>query len=353
MTHERNSGLDILRIFATIQVILFHIYLTYGYSQKSTNFFFIFFCVLSKTNNFHFMLISSFAGCTSHYYLSKSLPLILSTLFYSIFDYFNAISFFKFKNFNLLDLCDVLFPLAKGEYFWYIFPFLVSQFILSLIYPTLEQTNRKYYFTICILFIFLYCFPKVGLYKLSGLGNQYSVGPFMCMSFIGSYMRYHYKNKIENFKLIIIYIVLFSYNFFIHKNHNLNIKQWFLIKILSQTWIMNFPSLIFSLPLFLISLSYNSPFKYSHLLQHLAESSMGIYLLHCSNFHMMYWNPIAKLFFINLNNHFIYVWKFVLKIYFIGVIVEIIRQHLFKSLLFNRNYYQTFTKKFNYYLMGM
>ena len=297
------------------------------------------------------MLISSYIGCKSKYLLSKTFPLILSTIFYSILDYFDGIYFFHQKEFNSQDLFEAFFPLAYSKCLWYIYPFLVSQFLLSFIYPTFEKLPCKYHFTICIIFMCIYCFPSVGLYTFSGFGYYITLGPFFCMSFIGSYVRFHYKN-ISNFKLILLYILLFCYNFYIHQNPQFFENKWKIIQIVGQTWILHFPSAMFSLPLFLLALSFNKHCRYHYIIQALAECSMGVFSFHYSIFHLGYWLPNTNQFFINIEKHWIYVWKNVIKIYVCSIIVEITRQHIFNCLFFKRNYYHFYSELFNNYIMG-
>ena len=308
MQRERKTGLDFLRIFATIQVILFHIYEKHGYGRPSKSFLFTFFSVLSKTNNFHFILISSYVGCKSRYRLSKTFPIILSTIFYSVLDYFDCVFFLHMKEYNSDDLFQAFFPLAYSSCLWFIFPFIVSQFLLSFIYSTFEKLNQRYLFTICIIMICIYSFPQVGLYKLSGLYIKESMGPFFCMGFIASYVRFHYKG-VGNLKLILLYILLFIYNFYIHQHtHKLPFQsEWRLIKMLGQTAVLQFPSLIFSIPLFLISLSFTKQWKYHNIIQTLAESSIGVYSFQCSTNHLYYWRSFTNFLFIDLNKHWIYV----------------------------------------------
>ena len=90
---ERKTGLDLLRVFATIQVIMFHLYQANGYGWRISPTF-SFFSVLVKTNNFHFMLISGFMATTTRFILTKTFPLIITTWFYSLFNFFNAVFFF-------------------------------------------------------------------------------------------------------------------------------------------------------------------------------------------------------------------------------------------------------------------
>ena len=349
--NERIVGLDFLKVFATFQVILFHIYQRNGYGNPSSKFLFNFFCVLSKTNNFHFMLISGYVGTTSKFILSKTFPMILATIFYSLFDFFDGLFFFKKIYYNQDDFIRSCCPLAYRA-FWYNLPFLIWQFIFSLISPTLEKLNQKYHLTICIIFLCLHVLPWAGFYAIKGLSEQESIGPFLCMSFIASYIKYHYKN-IGSLKLIILYILLFVYNYLIHQKPQYFQTNWQILKLFGQTWILRLPSLLFSIPLFFISLEIKKQEKMFYIAKIISECSIGIYMLHNSKFHLIYWIQITRRYFMNHDTYWINALNLTIKTLILGTIIEKTRQHIFNCLLFKRCYYQKFSDILNKYLMGM
>ena len=347
---ERKTGLDYLRIFATLQVIMFHIYQRNRYGKPSKSFLFTFFCILSKTNNFHFMLISGYVGAKSRFLLSKTIPMILTTIFFSLLDYFYAVFFFNYTSFTEEGLHRACFPLAYSA-FWYNLPYLVWQFIFSFIYPSLEKLKARYHFTICFIFLCIHCLPWIGLYVITGLSEQTSLAPFTCMAFIASFMRFHYY-KISNIKLVIIYIVLFYYNFFVHQNPSFFKGGSRLLRLFGQTWILRFPSLIFSIPLFLISISYTKKWIHHDIIQTIAECSISVFMFHTSPYHIQYWVSITKPLFSNMETLWIQTLSLTFKTFCAGIIIEKTRQHIFNCLIFKRHYYQVLTKYINKIFMG-
>ena len=161
------------------------------------------------------MLISGYVGAKSRFLFSKIIPLVLASSFYSLLEHFSAIFFFKRATFSKWELFYAFFPLAKQRY-WYNTPFLAWLFLSSFVYPSFEKITSRYYFVTCIVVLLMYCLPMAGYYTFTSLHRQMSIGPFMCMGIIGSYVRLYYKG-IGNGKLIILYILLFYYNFLVHQ----------------------------------------------------------------------------------------------------------------------------------------
>ena len=341
---ERKTGLDFLRVFATLQVIMFHLYHNNGYGWRKHERF-SFFSVLVKTNNFHFMLISGYMAATSKFQLSKTFPMIIATLCFSLLDFFNAAFFFKRYDFTKMGLMKAFFPLAYGA-FWYNLPFLVWQFIFSFISPTIQKVSKKYHLTICFIILFIHAFPWVGLYNGAHTCDQYSIYPFLCMAIIASYIRFYYKG-INRYILIILYIILFYFNYLVHQKPQYFVTEWTILKLFGQTWIMRLPSLMFSIPSFLIALSFNIQWKYHFIVQYLSESSMPIFMFHYAVNNRNYWEKAVKPCFHDLNTHWIGVGALTFKIYIVGALIEFVRLHIFNTLVFKRYYYQRFCVQFN------
>ena len=337
------NGLVVLRFLAIIQVIWFHIALVPGlYSKPSKYIMFTVFSVFSKTNNFHFMLISSYFFIKSKYRISKCMFIIIQAIFYSVFDYLNGIIFFNFHKFDIVNLVKAFLPQAFNT-FWYILPFLVSQFLQNLMNNSFQKLALFPLLIIVFVFIGLYSLPDIGLYIGTGLEYKPSckMGAFLVTYFISSFIRLHV--NVVNLKkplLFLVYLLLFIYNVIIHQNRIHSNKL--LIILFSKTWIMNLPSLLFSIPSFLIFLSLNINFKYINLIKHISQLSFGIYLCHCSHNHIQYWT-ILNSEHINSNFFWVYATKITGKIFFVCAIIELIRLKFINFLLFERKFYQDFS----------
>ena len=188
---ERKTGLDFLRVFATLQVILFHTCQFVGYGSPAKNHLMTHFSVISKTNNLHFMLISGYVGATSNFLFTKQFPVIIANIFYSFLNYFTALFIVKKITFSYMGLFKACFPLAN-TCVWYTLPYLTTQILFGFINPTLKNAKLRYHLSLCILFLWLHVTPFVGFYQHTCLQVQGSIGPFLVLGMCGSFFRFHY-----------------------------------------------------------------------------------------------------------------------------------------------------------------
>ena len=346
---ERKTGVDFLRVFATLQVILFHTCQFVGYGSPAKNHLMTHFSVISKTNNLHFMLISGYVGATSNFLFTKQFPVIFASIFYSFLNYFTALFIVKKTTFSYMGLFKACFPLAN-TCVWYTLPYLTTQILFAFINPTLKNAKLRYHLSVCAIFLWLHVTPFVGFYQHTCLQVQGSIGPFLVLGMCGSFFRFHYKgsNKLVIF-YIALYIALYYYNFQVHQHPEYFKTEWKLLELFSQTWIMNLPSIMFAFPLFLISLSFTKQWKYHYLVQFAAECSLPIYMFHCYPEHYGVWlDPLKEKF--KQENTIELLW-WTMKIYISGFLVETTRHHLFNALIFKRFYYKVFTSYFNHIFM--
>ena len=295
------------------------------------------------------MLITGYVGATSSFLFTKQFPILITNIFYSLFNYFTNLFIIKRNTFSYIDLISACFPLAYA-YLWYTLPYLASQILFAFINPTLKNTKLRFHLSVCIIFLWLHVTPWVNFYKNTSLEEDRSIAPFLCMGLFGSFFRFHYKGSN---KLVIVYIVLYIglyyYNFQVHQHPEYFETDWRLLKLFSQTWIMRLPSIMFAFPLFLISLSWTKKWKYDYIVQFAAECSFPIYMFHCYPTNYGFWfDPLKANF--KQENTVELLWL-TMKIYISGFLVETIRYHLFNSLIFKRKYYQNFTSYFNYIFM--
>ena len=288
---------------------------------------------LTTSCNIHFILISSYIASTSKYNISKQLPLIIETVFYSLFLYFASIYFFKFKKYNYETFLYYLFPVANRAY-WYTGPFLLSGLICSLIYPTIKSQSKKFhFFVICIIF-FLYSIQFVGYYTKLGL-YTHTYSSFLVISIIGSFFRFH-KPNISIFYLIIIFILIAYYKYYTLCHHT-NSIHWY-IRIFWLKDILQPPTILFGIASFLIAIKVNIETKIDYYIQKISELSYPIYLIHLHDEIIHLWQqPLIKL----SRKNLVYYWKnnlhMSLKVYVTCALIEILRKKIFKLFLYERN----------------
>ena len=347
---ERQTSLDILKIYATLQVVMFHISEPFGFHKPSTSNMFVFVCVFFITSNLHFMLISGYIGTRTRFAFSKLIPIILQTLFYSLFFYYVAIFFIQNATYSKWELVSLIFPLANAKY-WYAFPYMIWEVLFSVLYPILSKLDTRYYKTICFIFLWVHVLPWVGFYKFVGLDANQSIGSFMAMGLISSYFAYHY-TEVSKFKLIILYIILFIYNFLVHQKPEYFITEWRLLKLFGDVHWMRLPAIMFAMTSFYIAISIKGQFKYHSVIQAIAQCSLGVFMFHCTSYIMRYWGVIMRSRMARYGPDYIFVLCYSTKLFIVGVLIETVRQHLFNVLIFKRDYYCVITQYVDYFLMN-
>ena len=329
---ERNTSIDILKIYAMYQVVLFHV---------------LFHCRFKKTSK---PVFSGFLGTKTHFLLSKVVPTILETITCSNLAYFCSLFLLCTKTFSVMDFIKVLFPIANSLC-WYIFPYIIWQVLFSLIYPTLKQIDARYYISVIFIFIVVNCFPYVGFYKYVCLGQPFTIIPFTVMGFIGSYLSYHYKET-PKYKTVALFILMFYYNYILHQKPEYFQTQWRLLQLFVKTGIFHLPTIMLAVTGFYLMISVKVQWKYQTFLQRIAQCSLAVYIFHVED----PFNHYIKARSIDLNKRhgtfYIPIIMFSVCIVIASVLVDIVRQHLFNTLIFNRNYYQKFTKYLDHFLMN-
>ena len=334
---ERNSSFDILRIIATFQVIILHLYVSlWSVNRFNKSFLTLLIFVMSESCNIHFLFLSSYFSCRSKYSLWKILPVILQTIFYSTFGFFTSVLFFKKKAFNTAMISQSLIPMGHSRY-WFNYPFLLSQFVCSFIYPTLLQLEKKRLLLITVIFVLVYTLPSVGIYEC-GFKPKSIIG-FMAYSFIGTYIRL-YPSNYSLLIHILIYIVTVGYNYFINYNYYLH-SEFRIIQLFLIRSIFYMPQIIMAVASFSVFAKLKITTKYASIIQHFAEFSLGIYMLHYTREHRFIWINAMQQY---ADKKYIHeYWQYALynglKIYIVGCIIEFTRYKLFQLLIFRRQFY--------------
>ena len=347
---ERQTSLDLLRIFATIQVVIYHVSCSFGYDKPSKSNMFALLCVLGKTSNIHFMSISGYIGTSARFTFSKLIPLIIQTIFYSLFSYLAAIFFLQNARYSKWELVSMIFPIANS-YYWYVLPFIVWDILFSLLYPTLSKLDTRHYKTVCFVFLIVHIYPWFGFYKYVGLHFHQSIGPFIVMGLFSSYFRYHY-TEVSKSKLIPLYLVIYYYNFLVHQKPEYFETEWRLIFPFGDRRIMGLPSIILGLCSFYITISIKGQFKRHHLIQTIAQCSLGVFMYHYYPYGWRYWGKIAQDRCINYGPDYIFLFCYSVKLCIAGLLIEISRQYIFNVLIFKRKYYWLFTQYVDHFLMS-
>lgn len=296
---KRNYGIDLLRIFAMINIINLHINLLSG--QLSLNFSSPKFYNIWYLEIFSFWpvdvfgLISGIVGY-KRYKFSNLIYLWIRVCFYS-----STISLYIYfiKNYrNKKKLILSLFPILIKRH-WYVNAYFSMYILLPIINYGINSLNRKLYRNLIIFFILFYSIYNIvaiifGDKNYHFLINGYSSMWLIILYIIGGYFgKYIIINK-QKKKLIhfVIYIIIYFFSSFIPskicfnqlKKKNKIIKN-ILINYLSPSvilqavsLIMLFSSLNINNKLIIKIISFLAPLSFSALLlhSHLFKSNIKI-----------------------------------------------------------------------------
>ena len=225
---ERNYGIDLLRIFSMIQVLILHLLLyTVGSNIKPSNKKYksvwclesICICCVNC-----FALISGVVGY-KNFKFNNLIYLWFHIFFYSfvigiIFSKINNKKFFSIKNKNNI------FPILINRH-WYFNSYFIMYLFIPFLNEGIKNLNRKTFRNIIIFYIFFFSFYDiVSILKKTKpyhqLHNGYSALWLIILYLIGSYFGKYIINNDSNeniiyfFKWILIFIFLTNFNYRLH-----------------------------------------------------------------------------------------------------------------------------------------
>lgn len=220
---KRNSNIELLRIFCMCFVIGGHIVMKYDCVDLGTVEYFIgnilrsFFAVAVNC----FVLISGYFGIKLNY--KKLLKISMQVLFYSISIYILTlilgIHTFEFKKDILL-----LIPIISKQY-WFITIYFVLCILSPLLNIIIENINKEKFKQILIIIIVLFYILPTLQYMVNSptiTGDAgYGIVNFVCLYFIGRYIRIYYNDRKSVFIYAMVYITssisLFLGNYILSK----------------------------------------------------------------------------------------------------------------------------------------
>ena len=344
----RQNNLDLLRIHATFEVILYHTTSRTSNLWKPNRPFFVnLINTMSCSNNYFFILLSSFVGANSKLALSKLAPLLLQTLFYSIFKEYFVKKYFLMQPTYLFEY--YLYP-QMNSVFWYTAPFLFAKLVISLV--SKDKLSRSLHLKISFIYCWWSFLMHQGYYDTIGFKNSHCAAPFIAGGFVATFIAY-YGNEISLKLTIPMFILAFRWNFHIHE------------KFRQIPHFETFPSLnellnidIFGLPSFLIAVTFfhivtRFPFTlsqpYSSIIANLAEMSFAVFL--SGDGYTLLWGFRLWDIYRYKRTEFPYVQillKGALKLFIVSSIIEFVRKKIFNLFIFRRKYYSYITRLIDY-----
>ena len=344
---NRNSSIDIFRIFATFQVILWHL-VSWHYKNQPYEHGFPLSC-LSFNCNFDFILISSYVIADSTFKFSKLLPTLIDTssstfLLKTIIHYFLGFPL----EINLTNIIIYLTP-NMHNISWYTTSFVYSRVLFATIFPTLKKMT--YFFHIKTIFVILsmHFLTTEKLFLFTTIGKC-GVGTFIVAALVGSYIRFYpptLNKKSITFLIIFIIVWLNALNYVDFS------RLYFIpgIKTITSNYFVDFSSLVIATIYLIFVTNLNFQTNYSSIYKNIAELSLGVYVLnrrpYVTKYWLNAWELDSKIQFplkIFLNPIII----IALKTFFVSGILTYIKNKIFNIILFHRKYYKYIINLFDY-----
>ena len=342
---ERKSNFELLRILSILLIISFHSVFKSGYQiyTLSLNNYLIKVCYFFGELGVNlFILITGYFMITEKMSIKRVILLITETFFYNLL---NVLLNYFIAGKEILIL-DVLFPVILGKY-WFVTAYIVLYILSPYLNILIKNLKKVEHLKLIILLVSIWCIiPTIfGLTKGTSetLLNYTRLVWFIIIYFIGAYIRlYDIKiiNKLKN-RLIIIFLmtsimllsipIIYKYRVFFN---SLGTIEW------AYLWTPNNVfMLILSICLFYSFLKLD--IKSIKIINIIASTTLGIYMLHDGLFYDYMWNGLfnAK---INLAgpNPLLFIIIVTGIIFVVGVIIDLIRQFIekytIKKLLYSK-----------------
>jgi surface polysaccharide O-acyltransferase-like enzyme len=231
-----------------------------------------------------YMFITGYFLIKSKFSIIKILKLWGQVLFYSITIYLIFL-FTNIIDFNIKDMIVSFMPIITKEYWFvtvYILLYLLSPYLNILIY----NLSKKQFKTLIGIMLFVFCICTTFLPSSFTLDTTrgYGIIWFVCLYFIGAYIRLHFDGKskinILNFLLYFIITILVIVSRFIITDicNIFNVNTAYNLKFYEYNSITILLSSIF-LFLFFKNLNINSNIIKTTVLK-IAPLTLGVYLIH-------------------------------------------------------------------------
>ncbi len=342
MAKERKSNIELLRIVAMLLIISFHYCFHSNYVVDSLNFN----AVIVKSFYFFgelgvdlFILITGYFCSKSEFSVKKLIKLILEVNFYYLFCVLLTFCFdfgFKVKVDTFKDCFLLFFNVITNKY-WFITMYIIAYTLSPYINIIINNISKENYKKLIITLLVIWCIiPTIfGIFYNSTESLLYynRLIWFMVMYLIGGYIRKYqikffekkkntYILAIGSFLFMILSIfVFYRYRYFLANLGNTEIAYF---------WPPNtLPMVLLSISVFEIFL--NLKIKNNKLINVVASTTLGIYMVHDGLFYKFIWDKVLKSTDHLYSRYSIcYILISTALIFVFGAIIELIRQFIEK-----------------------
>lgn len=209
MENKRNVGLDFLRIVSMLMIVMLH-YLgkggalstVYGTSNNYISWIIEAFCIVAVNC---YVYITGYFLVNSKFKIKKILKLWGQVLFYSISIYL-ILLFTNAIDFNIKDMILSFMPIITKQY-WFITVYILLYILSPFLNIMINNLSKKQFknLIVILLFVFCICTTFLDLNYILDSTTGYGIIWFVCLYFIGAYVRLYYnkENKNNTYNLLI------------------------------------------------------------------------------------------------------------------------------------------------------
>ena len=340
MIKKRKSNIELLRIIATILIIMFHyVYKSnYTYQILNINSFIIkSFYFLGELGVNLFILITGYFHKNIKFSFKKLILLSIEVLFYYLLNIIILFLLGQYKPQNFKSIFLLFFPIILSKY-WFITAYILLYLISPYLNIIIDNLSKKKYQKFLILLLTIWSIiPTIfGLFFNSSETLLYYTRFtwLIIIYFTGAYIK-NYKikfidTKSKNIICIIITTILLLLSIIIIYHNRLLFNKIGTMEI-SYLWTPN-NIIMFILSISIFNYFINLNISYNKIINTLASTSLGIYMIHDGALQNYIWIKIFKT---NIQlytkYYLIHIIYTSIIIFIIGFIIDIIRQILEKN----------------------
>jgi surface polysaccharide O-acyltransferase-like enzyme len=364
-TQDRQSNFELMRIVSMFMIVLFHIIIhgkLIDHSFGTLHILLEFIICICSVHVNSFVLLTGYFQHSKQFKMNSLLKIVNSMWFYKV------VIIIVFIITNILYIFPInkileFIPLSYNEY-WFVGCYIILYILSPILNKVIQNIDQKEFKRILvILFIVVSILPTIT--KELAFANNYgfSVSNFIFLYFVGAYLNKYPLDKSKIFNgltknaIKLIFLIMFiglatikllSSKFgeqILNYGTIMNYIGSILYKYsqIGYTWqTYDSPILIFQTIAyfqFFSMLNFKSKF-----VNYLASCTLGVYLIHDNPYvHSILYSKILKLIYINFVNKLLIIKIFIyaITIFVVCIIIEILRQLLFKF-IYNRKWAKKF-----------
>lgn len=335
---NRKSNIELLRIVSMLLIISFHYVYKSGYTYNifSINTFIVkIFYFFGELGVNIFFLISGYFMIKGKFSIKKLICILLEAEFYNLFCAILGIKLSIYTLNGLRDYILLLFPTILGQYWFitvYVLVYIFSPYINILISNLSKKEHKKIILLFLLIWSIIPSFFGIFFNSTETLLYYSRFVWFIVMYFVGAYIRIYGIKKLKKssvkFACISFTLMVLSILFF-YKFRNIFLKIG--LSEIAYFWSPN-NILMFILSISLFQIFLEIEIKSNVVINKLASTTLGIYMLHDGILNTYLWHEVFKNK-VHLESRYsiVYILLSTIIIFVIGAVIDIVRQFIEKN----------------------